>query len=54
MYIIFVHTQKHVLEYVIGAILTTLALLLQIFYFRSIKTVREDEEEHSVTLLSEL
>jgi len=35
MYIILVHTQKNLLEYIIGAAITAIALFFQVFYINS-------------------
>ena len=44
MYIIFVHTQRATIEYVIGAIITAFALVLQIFYFKEYKETQDEED----------
>jgi len=40
MYITFVFTQQHIIEYFIGAVVTAGTILLQTIYFRKLK----DEE----------
>lgn len=37
MYIVFVFTQRHLLEYIVGAAVTVLALGVQLLYFRTLK-----------------
>jgi hypothetical protein len=44
MYIILVHTQKNLIEYIIGAAITAIALFFQIFQINSAKEIDPDEE----------
>lgn len=45
MYIIFVHTQRTNIEYIVGAIITALAIILQLVFFREKKGQMVDEDE---------
>ena len=56
MYIIFIHTQKTNIEWIVGGIVTALAIVLQLLFFREHKgkIVDDEEEDQKVRLLSDI